>query len=440
MRTLPRRSIIAGLVGLALVGPVLALEGEKFGLKPGASEDQSAALQTAMLEAASQGAALHLAAGAYAVGNIQIPSGLVCSGVPGATILMASGDGPVARISGSAGVRLSNLVFAAGTGSPSGEDRGLLEIEASADIHLESLSFKGGKANGLAIHDAAVDVSGCSFSDHGMAAIYALDSRGLTLIGNRISKCSNAGIRLWGSALHRDGSVISGNDISAIGTAAGGNGQNGNGISLFRVSDVAVSANRIADCAFTAIRLNATGDVTVTGNVCRNSGEVAIFSEFGFSGSVIADNVIDGAATGISVTNLDSGGRLATVSGNVVRNIAASSKVNPDTRPVGIYVEAATTVTGNSVDTVPGIGILAGHGPFLADVVISQNVVAGAETGIAASTVRESQTGGAVISGNLISGSKTALSGRAWDKITSTDLVADAAQFPNLLVSGNLIR
>jgi len=36
---------------------------------------------------------------------------------------------------------------------------------------------------------------------------------------------------------------------------------------------------------------------------------------------VIADNVIDGAETGISVTNFDQGGRLATVHGNIVRNL-----------------------------------------------------------------------------------------------------------------------
>ena len=66
-----------------------------------------------------------------------------------------------------------------------------------------------------------------------------------------------------------------------------------------------------------------------------------------------------------------------------MRNIAALSEVNPDTRPVGIYVEADTTVIGNTVDAVPGIGILAGYGPFLRNVIISSNMISGAETGIA---------------------------------------------------------
>ena len=47
---------------------------------------------------------------------------------------------------------------------------------------------------------------------------------------------------------------------------------------------------------------------------------MAIYSEFGFEGAVIADNVVDGAGNGISVTNFNEGGRLASVRGNIVRN------------------------------------------------------------------------------------------------------------------------
>lgn len=435
-----RRTILAALLGLPLAGAALArtLDAGDMGVAPHATDDQSGPLQDAILAAAAEGRPLFLPSGTYFVGNLQIPGGLVLQGVPGATVLACSTDGPVARISGSAGVRLDGLVFTAGTGSPTGNDQGLLVVSASTDIHVTNCDFKGGHANGLVVTDAALDVSDCMFSDHALAAIFALDSRGITARGNRIGNCGNGGILVWGSKPRRDGSVIAGNQISAIGSTNGGNGQNGNGINVFRCGDVVVSDNQIVQCAFTAIRLNATMNVTVTGNVCRSSGEVAIFSEFGFSGSVIADNIVDGAATGIAITNLDQGGRLATCSGNVVRNIAPKSAVNPDTRPVGIYVEADTTVTGNSIDTVPGIGILAGNGPFLRNVVIANNMITGAETGIAVTTVREAQTGSALISGNLVSGATTPLAGRAWDDVTSTDLAADAAKFPNLTVSGNV--
>ncbi len=35
----------------------------------------------------------------------------------------------------------------------------------------------------------------CVFSELGQAAIFAMDSRGLMLRGNRIDQCGNAGIR-----------------------------------------------------------------------------------------------------------------------------------------------------------------------------------------------------------------------------------------------------
>jgi putative cofactor-binding repeat protein len=62
---------------------------------------------------------------------------------------------------------------------------------------------------------------------------------------------------------------------------------------------VIVADNVISGNAFAAIRLNATNDTPVSGNYCLSSGEVAIFSEFGF----------------------DSDGRLATCTGNIVRNM-----------------------------------------------------------------------------------------------------------------------
>src|SRR5690606_27029986 len=134
-----------------------------------------------------------------------------------------------------------------------------------------------------------------------------------------------------------DPTIISGNRIARIDWRGGGNGQNGNGVNVFRADGVIVAGNHIADCAFTAVRLNGTRNTQVSGNVCLNSGEVAIFSEFAFSGSVIANNIVDGAAGGISITNLDNGGQLAVCSGNIVRNIFPRSRVNPDTSPYGIY-------------------------------------------------------------------------------------------------------
>ena len=47
-------------------------------------------------------------------------------------------------------------------------------------------------------------------------------------------------------------------------------------------------------------------------------------------GSLIANNLIDGAATGISITNLDTGGQLAVCNGNIVRNLSATGPYPAD--------------------------------------------------------------------------------------------------------------
>jgi uncharacterized secreted repeat protein (TIGR03808 family) len=187
------------------------------------------------------------------------------------------------------------------------------------------------------------------------------------------------------------------------------------------------------------VRINSGHDCQVRGNVCTGSGEVAIFAEFAFSGSVIADNVIDGAATGISITNLDHDGHLATCTGNIVRNIAPKSETNPDTRPVGIYAEADTVIDGNTVDTVPGAGIVAGYGPFVRNVVISDNVVTNSMIGIGVSVVQENSPGAVRVSGNLVSGAQQAIVGFAWENVVSPDLTADAGRYPNVTVDGNTI-
>ena len=171
-----------------------------------------------------------------------------------------------------------------------------------------------------------------------------------------------------------DGTIITENTISDI-RSGSGNGQNGNAINVFRADGVIVANNVASDVDFSAVRLNSTKDCLVRGNVGSECREVAIFSEFAFSGSVIAENIIDGAAAGISITNFNDGGRLAVCQGNIVRNIYPSSPTNPDTRPFGIFAEADTAITGNVIEEVPGIGIGAGWGEYLRDVLISGNVI-----------------------------------------------------------------
>jgi putative cofactor-binding repeat protein len=66
--------------------------------------------------------------------------------------------------------------------------------------------------------------------------------------------------------------------------------------------------------------------------------ELALYAEFAFEGAVIANNLADKAAIGISVANFKQGGRLAVVQGNLVHNLFFRKDV--DSRGIGIAVEA----------------------------------------------------------------------------------------------------
>jgi len=440
---LTRRHLLVGMAALPLASMAVgqSLDPGQLNLAQGSLDDQSGPLQDALLRAAAEGRRLFLPPGTYYAQNLQVPGGIVIEGIPGASILAAAGEAPIMRVMGSARVGIDGVTFTRGHGGPSGASQGLLEIEASDHIAITNCSFVGGGANGIAVRDAAADITHCDFAGHGLAALFAVDSRGLNVTGNSIQRCGNGGILIWGSQPRHDGSIVSGNTITAIGATNGGSGQHGNGINVFRCNDVIVTDNQVADCAFTAIRLNSTTDVTVSGNICRNSGDVAIYSEFAFSGTTIADNIVDGAAAGISITNLDSGGRLATCAGNIVRNIAARGDAPPRIRPFGIHVEAETAVSGNTVDTVAGIGIVVGHGEFLRTVAVTGNVISTVETGIGISVLDDPAPGPVIVTGNIIANaSADAIVGLVRDEVTVPDLAAKASSYPHVTLADNRVN
>ena len=166
-----------------------------------------------------------------------------------------------------------------------------------------------------------------------------------------------------------------------------------------------------------------------------------MYAEFDFEGAIVAGNVIDMAENGIAITNFDNGGRLATVHGNLLRNLGAR---RPDSPPegagVGIGVEAETAVTGNVIENAPNAGIRAGWGPYLRNVAISGNVVRNAGYGIAVSVVRGA--GAATISSNVIDGAKLgAIVGMEWTKAVTADLAREGAErFPQLSIANNQTR
>ena len=204
-----------------------------------------------------------------------------------------------------------------------------------------------------------------------------------------------------------DGTQVLDNRIEDTAAQAGGSGQNGNAINVFRAHNVTVRGNRIRNAAFSAVRGNAASNIQITNNTCTGLGEVAIYAEFGFEGAVIANNTIDGAAIGVAVTNFNHGGRLAVVQGNLIRNLVPKRPAGTDPNDgngIGIGVEADTAVTGNIIENAPVAGISVGWGQYLRDVSVTGNVVRSAGVGIAVSVTPGA--GSAVIADNLISGTQ----------------------------------
>lgn len=456
-KALSRRRFIAALAAGAaapILAPGVALAeadaartrgmafGRDFGLFPyfgdeGVEEtDQSTLFQAAVDQASSMGAPLVLASGRYFAQNVVLPHTITITGLSGGVAINAAGEGPIFLADGASGIALENLGFRGKPRAAPNAETALLAFSGCERLRLDGLRLGTGPGNGIALENCSGRLISLDIAGFEAAAIFARNSHGLIIRDCRVARCGNGGILVWGEDERLDGTIVSGNQISDIAARAGGNGQNGNGINLFKANGAVVSGNVIQNCAFTAIRLNATNDTQVSGNTCLNSGEVAIFSEFAFSGSVVAGNIVDGAAQGISITNFNQGGRLATCTGNIVRNIVAGSEVNPDTVPVGISAEADTVISGNVVESVPGLGIGAGWGPYLRDVVVSNNVVRDVEIGIGVSVAEGA--GKALVSGNLVSEARRAeIAGLAWDDMVSDDLARDAARFPNVTVSGN---
>jgi uncharacterized secreted repeat protein (TIGR03808 family) len=321
------------------------------------------------------------------------------------------------------------------------ENTGLLHFMQCNDLRVTDCEIIGSTRGGMRLDGVQGAVSGTTIAKSADVAIYSLDARGLTIQNNTVRGAGNGGILVHRSSKGDDGTLVIDNRIEDIANVSGGSGQYGNAINVFRAANVIVRGNRISRAAFSAVRGNAASNIQIVGNTASDLGEVAIYSEFGFEGAVIANNAVDGAALGIAVVNFDQGGRLAVVQGNLIRNLKPRRPAGTDpgdSAGVGIAVEADAAVTGNVIETAPNTGISVGWGSYMRDVSVVGNVVRGARFGVTVSV--SNGAGTAVIAGNLISGaSRGAIVGMDFAKAV-IDLNQEPTRFANLQVSGNRVR
>jgi uncharacterized secreted repeat protein (TIGR03808 family) len=437
-----RRTFLLGSLAAVLAAPAKAaplsnfgLDAAQFGVRPGASSDQSAALQRAIDQAAQTRTPLMLAPGIYRAGGLTLPVGTNLAGIRGATKLILTRGPSLLFAEHADTVSLSGLSFDGGDRKLP-EGRALVHFDDVKAVRIADCEIAGAGGNGVTLQACDGEVTHTTITGAADNALFCNDSRGLLITANIIRKSGNGGIRLFQSGKRTDGSTIADNRIEDTGAAAGGSGENGNAINVFRAADVIVRGNHIRNAAFSAIRGNSASNFQIIGNNCAGLHEVAIYSEFSFDGAVVADNVIDGAETGISIANFNEGGRLATVRGNIIRNLRTQ---RPGEAGDGISVEADTVVSGNVIERVPSAGIAAGWGEYLRNVAITGNVVREAGFGVAVSVA--AKAGIAVIADNVFAGTQRgAIVGMEWHKAVTGDLaLAGAERYPNLKISGNQV-
>jgi uncharacterized secreted repeat protein (TIGR03808 family) len=380
-------------------------------LEPTSPADQSAKLQVAIDQATARGVALVLPAGQISVGNVLLRPGTHIVGAAGSgSVLSLFGNGTLLSGPDAHGVHLDHLTLDGGM-RPLDEARGggLLVIEGAKDIRLNNLLVRQSARNGIVLKRVSGYVRTCRFLGHKAAAIFSLDASGLEVSHNTISDCADNGILIWRSRHGDDGTLVTHNRVDRIGNVSGGSGQYGNGIGIYRSARVQAANNMLTDCSYSAIRANEASNVQIIANSAARIGEVALYAEAaderrgaaGFEGALIANNLVDTAATGIVVTNFNNGGRLAVVQGNLVRNLQRREQEKVDKRGEGIAVEADAVVSNNVIENAPTAGIMIGWGRHMREVIATGNLIRRARIGIAVTS--DGGAGQCVLAHNLIS-------------------------------------
>ncbi|MFZ5714943.1 MAG: TIGR03808 family TAT-translocated repetitive protein [Bradyrhizobium sp.] len=421
---------------------LLGRDATQYGVRPGSNEDQTRALQRAIDEAARTQMPLALPPGIYRSGSLRLPNGAQLIGVRGATRLVFTGGASMIQSDGSDAIGLTGITFDGGN-IPLARRRGLIHVLGGRDVRIADCEITGSGGNGIWLEQVAGDISGNIFTSIAVTAVVSFDARGLSVSRNTILGTNDNGIEILRTAIGDDGTLVADNRIENIKAGPGGSGQYGNAINAFRAGNVIVRGNRIRNCDYSAVRGNSASNIHITGNSVSDVREVALYSEFAFEAAVIANNIVDGAAVGVSVCNFNEGGRIAVVQGNIIRNLIPKRPIGTapdDDAGVGIYIEADSSVTGNVIENAPSYGIVAGWGKYLRDVAITGNVIRKALAGVGVSIVPGAGT--ALVNNNMISETpRGAVVGLDHARAVTPDLSADGAQrFAQVVLGGNAVR
>ncbi|MCR6499003.1 TIGR03808 family TAT-translocated repetitive protein [Shinella sp. CPCC 101442] len=415
-----------------------SIDASAHGIRPGADDRKSKVFEKLLKEAAAKNMPVFLPPGDYAISNIMLPDNTRLTGVAGATRIIYGGGGHLFAADGVGRIELADLVIDGANRWLGDTVEGLVHLSNVANVVIENCEIQGSSKTAVSLERSGGRIERNRLSGAADYALYAVESHDLSVTGNQVFDCGNGGILVHRWQKGRDGSIISGNRISRISATRGGTGEYGNGINIFRADGVMVTNNHVSGSAFSAIRANAGSNIQISGNTCLDSGETAIYSEFGFEGAIVNGNLVDGAANGILIVNFNEGGRLATVTGNVVRNLRLDGPYVHDGAGFGfgIAVEADTVVSGNTVENAPKWGLMLGWGPYMRGLVVSGNLVRQSPVGCAVTVVEEA--GSALISGNIFEDTPNgAIAGYRWNERTTGDLASEPSGYAHLTIERN---
>ncbi|TMK52105.1 MAG: TIGR03808 family TAT-translocated repetitive protein [Alphaproteobacteria bacterium] len=426
----------------ATLASALGRDVTQYGVRPGSPDDQTHALQRAIDEATRAQVPLALPPGVYRTGMLRLESGTQLIGVRGATKLIFNGGASMLVGEGAHSVGLTGITLD-GRDIPLPARRGLIHCSGGRDFRMIDCEVAGSGGNAIWLEQVSGDISGNILTKTSATAVVSFDAKGLIVSRNTILGTNDNGIEILRTAIGDDGTLVADNRIEDIKAGPGGSGQYGNAINAFRAGNVIVRGNRIKNCDYSAVRGNSASNIQISGNSVSEVREVALYSEFSFEGAVIANNIVDGAAFGVSVCNFNEGGRIAVVQGNIIRNLLPKRPVGTapdDDAGIGIYVEADSSVTGNVIENAPSFGIVAGWGKYLRDVVITGNVIRNAFAGVGVSVVDGAGT--ALVNNNVISETpRGAVVGLDHARAITTDLSIEGAQhFAQVVIGTNAVR
>ncbi len=414
----------------------------------------SATEQAIFNQAVASGLPLHVRPGVYTFGNVSVSGPIEVKAVEGKVVFrLATNTTGIVYLGAFTKARFEGIEFDGNNVAfaPDGNlvDQGLVNMMRNSGTLVSTAkfincTFRRSTRSGVTSNECRLHVECCSFESCALKSVSVVGSdevvvdrcrfenqghaihcspnavSNVRVTDNVILKCSRNGIAIepGGSAKIATNVVIRGNRIGKLNagdswgvarTDTATTGSEGNGILVYLTDQAVIEGNIVADCQFSAIRTNVSSRLTITGNVCRGSGETALYVEtvgidVGEFGATVSGNSVYGGGAGISVVNFDYQGRFAAVNGNIVWDISnrtiTYSGGSYITGGTGIYVEGDVSVSGNTVQNCY-FGLALGTGTFQSDLIAAGNVIRQTTLGIGVPAAPPKDI---LISGNLIVG------------------------------------